>query len=113
MKNALRGSVATLPKHATSREDRKLLEKKARDKALAEYLKTRKAVDRLLSKSRRDVKTVDGYKEKAMASSGTGADIVLSVDTIEKAVKDAGIFSVADALKFSKFVKYNYSQYRA
>ena len=88
-----------------------MLEKKIRDKALAEHLKTRKAVDRLLSKNRRMVKTVDGYREKAMVSSGTGARISMSQSDIVKGV-DTKIFSQADALKLAKYLHNHYSYTR-
>lgn len=103
--------VATLPKHATTSQARKMLEKKARDNALAEHLKTRKAVDKLLSKNRRNVKTVDGYREKAMVSSGTGARISMSQSDIVKGV-ETNIFSQADALKLAKYLHNHYSYTR-
>jgi hypothetical protein len=105
--------VATLSKHATPSLDRKMLEKKARDKAIAEHLKTKKTVDKLLSKSRRNVKTVDGYREKAMVSSGNGADIHISLQSIVRGVKEQELLSETDALQFVKFVKYNYLQSKA
>ena len=43
-------------------------------------------------------------------------ELLAAIEQLQKssqAVKEVGIFSVADALKFSKFVKYHYSQYRA
>lgn len=87
--------VATLPKHATTSEMRRMLERKARATALAEHLKTRKAVDKLLSKNRRDVKTVDGYKEKAMAKSGTGVRISMSYNSADSGAQN-GIFTERD-----------------
>lgn len=111
MKNAKKGSVATLPKHATNREERKLLEKKAREMVLAEHLKIRKAVDRLLSNNRRNVKTVAGYKEKAMSSSGTGARITLSIPSAKKGV-ETKIWTERDVLNMYMFVHNYYSNSR-
>jgi len=103
--------VATLPKHATTSQARKMLEKKARDKALAEHLKTKKAVDKLLTKNRRNVKTVAGYREKAMVSSGTGVRISMSQSDIVKGV-ETKVFSQADALKLAKYLHNHYSYSR-
>tara|TARA_R100000005_G_C4957255_1_gene175369 strand:- start:451 stop:819 length:369 start_codon:yes stop_codon:yes gene_type:complete len=103
--------VATLPKHATTSQARKMLEKKIRDRAIAEHLETRKAVNKLLSKNRRNVKTVDGYREKAMVSSGTGARISMSQSDIVKGV-ETNIFSQADALKLAKYLHNHYSYTR-
>lgn len=109
MLKAIKGSP--FPKHVTTSQARKMLEKKVRDKALAEHLKTRKAVDKLLSKNRRNVKTVDGYREKAMVSSGTGARISMSQSNIVKGV-ETNLFSESDALKLSKFLLNHYSYTR-
>ena len=106
---AIKGSP--FPKHVTTSQARKMLEKKIRDKAIAENLKTRKAVNKLLSKNRRNVKTVDGYREKAMVSSGTGARISMSQSDIVKGV-ETNIFSQADALKLAKYLHNHYSYTR-
>lgn len=108
MKNALKGSVATLPKHATNREERKLLEKKARQAVLAEHLKIRKAVDRLLSKNRRNVKTVAGYRDKAMSSSQSGARISMSYTSADSGAQN-GIFTEGDKDKLLVFLGNYYS----
>ena len=109
MPKAIKGSP--FPKHVTTSQARKMLEKKIRDKAIAENLKTRKAVNKLLSKNRRNVKTVDGYREKAMVSSGTGARISMSQSDIVKGV-ETNIFSQADALKLAKYLHNHYSYTR-
>ena len=106
MPKAIKG--APFPKHVTTSQARKMLEKKIRDKALAEHLKTRKAVDRLLSKNRRNVKTVDGYREKALVSSDTGARITLSIPSAKKGV-DTKIWRAEDVLNMHMFVRNYYS----
>lgn len=109
MPKAIKG--APFPKHATTSQVRKMLEKKIRDRAIAEHLETRKAVNKLLSKNRRNVKTVDGYREKAMVSSGTGARISMSQSDIVKGV-ETNVFSEADALKLAKYLYNHYSYTR-
>ena len=109
MPKAIKG--APYPKHVTTSQARKMLEKKVRDKALAEHLNTRKAVDKLLSKNRRDVKTVDGYREKAMSSSGTGARIMVSLPTVKQGV-ETKIWTEQDVLRMHTFVYNHYSYTR-
>lgn len=109
MPKAIKGSP--FPKHVTTSQARKMLEKKARDNALAEHLKTKKAVDKLLSKNRRMVKTVDGFREKAMYSSGTGARITLSIPSAKKGV-DTKIWTERDVLNMHMFVHNYYSNSR-
>tara|TARA_R100000479_G_scaffold98897_1_gene49067 strand:- start:446 stop:790 length:345 start_codon:yes stop_codon:yes gene_type:complete len=106
---AIKGSP--FPKHVTTSQARKMLEKKVRDKALAEHLKTRKAVDKLLSKNRRMVKTVAGYRDKAMTSSQGGARIMISQADIVKGV-ETGIWKTSDVLNMHRFLGNHYSYTR-
>lgn len=93
--------VATLPKHATTSEMRRMLERKVRDNAIREANATKKLVDRLLAKRTR--KIVPSYRDKALVSSGTGARISMSYDSVQSGATN-GIFSNADATKLKVFL---------
>ena len=109
MPKAIKG--APLPKHATTSQARKMLEKKIRDKWIAEHLETKKSADKLLNKNRRFVKTVDGFREKAMSSSGTGARIMVSLPTVKQGV-ETKIWTEQDVLRMHMFVGNHYSYTR-
>lgn len=109
MPKAIKG--APLTKHATTSQARKMLEKKIRDKWIAEHLETKKSADKLLNKNRRFVKTVDGFREKAMSSSQGGARITISQANIVKGV-ETGVWRASDVLSMHRFLGNHYSYTR-
>lgn len=110
--------VATLPKHATTSDMRRMLERKARENAIREANDTKKLVDRLLAKRTR--KIVPSYRDKALVSSGTGANISMSQENREKLKAmlfktgvENGVFTEKDAAKLSVFLDIYYSSTKA